>query len=312
MFKIYDGRDNFFQWDLNRKLIINDKTIEQVHYCNRTSDCSLVVDVYDLDGLRVADVPNILLQTSWPIRVFGYNDQHTKFCDDFRVYPRSKPADYVYTEEEVRVWDDLSERIDEIEKNGISEEVVSSAVYAYLDENPIDLTGYATEDYVDERIDYYTDGFATTTYVDDAVASIPKPDLSGYALKTDIPTVPTKVSAFDNDAGYLTQHQSLANYYTKAEVDAKIPENVDLSKYALKSEIPDVSTFVTAQYVQTAINESAPDLSIYAKTTDIPDVSGYALKSEIPDVSGYQTEAQVNALIDAAMAEIVDGEAVSY
>ena len=33
------------------------------------------------------------------------------------------------------------------------------------------------------------------------------PDTSIFALKTDIPTVPTKVSAFDNDAGYLTEKQ---------------------------------------------------------------------------------------------------------
>ena len=34
-----------------------------------------------------------------------------------------------------------------------------------------------------------------------------------------IPTVPTNVSAFTNDAGYLTQHQSLVDYYTKQEVN---------------------------------------------------------------------------------------------
>ena len=33
---------------------------------------------------------------------------------------------------------------------------------------------------------------------------------------------PTNVSAFTNDAGYLTQHQSLANYYTKTEIDAMV------------------------------------------------------------------------------------------
>lgn len=37
-----------------------------------------------------------------------------------------------------------------------------------------------------------------------------------------IPTVPTKVSAFTNDAGYLTAHQSLSNYYTKTQVDTAI------------------------------------------------------------------------------------------
>lgn len=34
-----------------------------------------------------------------------------------------------------------------------------------------------------------------------------------------IPTVPTNVSAFTNDAGYLTQHQSLDNYYNKSQTD---------------------------------------------------------------------------------------------
>lgn len=33
---------------------------------------------------------------------------------------------------------------------------------------------------------------------------------------------PTNVSAFTNDEGYLTQHQSLDNYYTKSEIDAMI------------------------------------------------------------------------------------------
>lgn len=39
-----------------------------------------------------------------------------------------------------------------------------------------------------------------------------------YAKKTDLPTVPTKVSAFENDKGYLTAHQSLDAYATKASL----------------------------------------------------------------------------------------------
>ena len=45
--------------------------------------------------------------------------------------------------------------------------------------------------------------------------------------KPDIPTVPTNVSAFNNDAGYLTKHQSLDNYYTKFETDNKIDDKID-------------------------------------------------------------------------------------
>lgn len=39
-----------------------------------------------------------------------------------------------------------------------------------------------------------------------------------YALKSDIPTVPTNVSAFTNDSGYLTEHQSLSGYATESYV----------------------------------------------------------------------------------------------
>lgn len=37
-------------------------------------------------------------------------------------------------------------------------------------------------------------------------------DLSGFAQKSEIPTIPSKVSEFENDAGYLTEHQSLEGY----------------------------------------------------------------------------------------------------
>ena len=44
-------------------------------------------------------------------------------------------------------------------------------------------------------------------------------DLSG---KPTIPTVPTKVSAFENDKGYLTEHQSLAGYATETFVNTAV------------------------------------------------------------------------------------------
>ena len=55
-----------------------------------------------------------------------------------------------------------------------------------------------------------TAGLASTEYVDLKVGEIV------------IPTVPTKVSAFENDAGYLTEHQSLADYSTTTQVQAMI------------------------------------------------------------------------------------------
>ena len=52
------------------------------------------------------------------------------------------------------------------------------------------------------------EGLASETYVNEKVAAII------------IPEVPTKVSAFENDAGYLTEHQSLAEYAKKTEIPA--------------------------------------------------------------------------------------------
>ena len=120
MFEIYDGRENFYQWDLNRKLIVIDSSITQVHYCNRTDDCSLICDVYEEDGKRVVNVPNILLQTDWDINVYGYDKNYTKHSTKFRVQKRTKPADYVYTETEVKNYDDLEERVTALEKGGVS------------------------------------------------------------------------------------------------------------------------------------------------------------------------------------------------
>lgn len=43
---------------------------------------------------------------------------------------------------------------------------------------------------------------------------------------------PTNVSSFNNDAGYLTEHQSLSNYYTKSETDDLLDDKADISDLA--------------------------------------------------------------------------------
>ena len=213
MFKIFDGRSTFYQWDIDRKLIVNDASINEVHFCNRTGECSLVSEVYEEDGLRLANVPNVLLQMDWPIKVYGYDTNHTRYCENYIVVKRSKPEDYVYTEEEIHLWDELAARVEEIEKNGVSEEDIAFAVSNYLEENPVevDLTGYATEEYVIQ-----------------AIGEIPEPDMSDYATIKDV---------------------------EDAVKNIDIPD-VDLTDYALKSEIPDVSAYQTEAQVEALINEA--------------------------------------------------------
>ena len=117
MFKIENGRLSFYQWDINQRLIIEDSSITEVHFCNRTSDCSLITEVYEENGKRFANVPNILLQEDWTIRVYAYCVNHTLIEEKFIVHGRSKPADYIYTETEVKSYEKYEERLAALENS---------------------------------------------------------------------------------------------------------------------------------------------------------------------------------------------------
>lgn len=112
MFSIYDGRKHFYQWDTDRKLIINDKSISEVHFANCLCPEARKCIPYALGDLLVVDVPNQLLTEYQDIRVWGYDSGMTKHCAVFEVEKRTKPADYVYTPEELKTWEELEARID--------------------------------------------------------------------------------------------------------------------------------------------------------------------------------------------------------
>ena len=117
MFKIYDGRETFYQWDINQKLIVADDSITEVHFSNRTNSYSLVCDIYNEGDLRVVSVPNVLLQTNWPIKVYAYRKDHTEVSETFKVIEKDKPEDYVYTPDEVKTWEELNNRVTELEQS---------------------------------------------------------------------------------------------------------------------------------------------------------------------------------------------------
>ena len=111
MFKIYDGREHFYQWDLDRQLIVEDPSVTQVHFCNRTDSCSLVCETYVEDGITLVNVPNILLQTDWKIHVYAYDGKHTKHAECYEVKSRTKPSDYAYTETEILNWSKIDSEV---------------------------------------------------------------------------------------------------------------------------------------------------------------------------------------------------------
>ena len=107
IFKIEDGREKFYQWDLNRRILVEDDSIKEVHFCNSYSTESLVVEV--INGL--AAIPNILLQQDARISAFAFTGDYTRYAASFKVVSKAKPQDYVYTETEIKRWDKLEEQV---------------------------------------------------------------------------------------------------------------------------------------------------------------------------------------------------------
>lgn len=147
-----------------------------------------------------------------------------------------------------------------------------------------------------EKVNYYTKSEVNTS-------------LETKANKSEIPTVPTNVSEFTNDAGYLTEHQSLDNYYTKTESDGKYATQVVVNEEiaarireirdvkdaieskADKTEIPTVPTNVS-EFTNDAgyLTEHQSLNDYYTKTEVNTSLATKANKSEIPSLNGYATE----------------------
>ena len=135
-------------------------------------------------------------------------------------------------------------------------------------------------------------------------------DLSDYVTKSELQA---KLDALDINI-------DLSSYATKEELTNAI-NSIDLSSYAKKTDIPDVSGYLTSipeEYVtDTELNAKGyltehQDLSAYALKTEIPTVpslDGYATTeyvdnaiANVPsggnvDLSNYYTKAETNALI---------------
>lgn len=115
MFHLLDGRDRFYQWDINRKIVIEDDSITQVHFANCLCPNAQVSEVYNHNGVLLAAVPNDLLTEYMDIRVWAYDGEMTKHEKLYEVAKRTKPSDYIYTPTEVLTLGALEARITELE-----------------------------------------------------------------------------------------------------------------------------------------------------------------------------------------------------
>jgi hypothetical protein len=200
----------------------------------------------------------------------------------------------------------LGEAIDELQTsfNTSLEGYAPKGYVADAVEASIETRMPEIEEYIDAAVEANEadlSGYATKTYVDSAVKNV-NVDLSGYAKKSDIPVVPTKVSAFVNDKGYLTEHQDLSNYATKNFVIGAVSE-VDVSDQ--------LTNYATKSYVTNAISQAQLDGTV--------DLSGYATKTyvddavaniDIPetDLSDYYTKEELDTGYNALREWVIDSD----
>lgn len=109
MFRIEDCPNGLYQWDLNRKIRVEDKSIKEVHFCNLNSTSAYVVEV--IEGF--AAIPNILLQESYKLKVYASNGDNVRFDASFDIEPRAKPQSYIYEETQIKSWEQLEEEVKE-------------------------------------------------------------------------------------------------------------------------------------------------------------------------------------------------------
>lgn len=112
--KIENGRKFFYQWELNQRLIV-DEPCTIVQFANGTMPNALGVAVKEENGVRYAEVPNILLQTAADLRAYAWDDTTTSVVGStvFPVYHMEKPAQYAYTQTEIKQYDLLLKELEE-------------------------------------------------------------------------------------------------------------------------------------------------------------------------------------------------------
>lgn len=237
MFTLVDGRNELYQWDLNRQIAVSDPDVTEVHFCNRTDDCSLVVEVKN----GIADIPNILLQETWDIRVYAYCKEYTKVEERLKVKARTRPADYVYEETDVIAVRDVLVRAEAALEQAHtavlnSEESLEKASKAVTDAEQAITTANEANEIAQTSI----------TVVQESANQAAASAQEAKTAETEAKESANEAKTAANEAKEAKEANALnlANYYTKPEVDEAvqgaidaIPE-VDFTPYAKKTDIP--------------------------------------------------------------------------
>nr|DAT18472.1 MAG TPA: hypothetical protein [Caudoviricetes sp.] len=136
-----DGRTELWQWDTGRKIVVDDKSVSEVHYSKYSSTQAITREV--INGK--AEIPNYLLQDTHDVTVYAYSGSiengYTAAEKTFSVAKKPKPANYVETKEDQAILAKLKEEIGDLSElqteakdnlvSAINEAAASGADWGY-------------------------------------------------------------------------------------------------------------------------------------------------------------------------------------
>ena len=179
---------------------------------------------------------------------------------------------------------------------------VTAEITKATTEGKVDLTGYATEEWVENK-NYLTEHqdishLATKGNVQNAVKNI-----DFYSLQNN-PIVNTEDGKllFADENGYI----GLQLEGDKLYVADVVAGNHILSEKANIDDIPNLETYATKQYVNSSLNsyakienipstegfvksEELPNFENFVTTEELPSLDGYAKMEDLPTLDGYAT-----------------------
>lgn len=127
-------------------------------------------------------------------------------------------------------------------------------------------------------------------------------DLSNYVTKEELEDALADIDTSNIDLSAYATKEYVTDAINNAELGGD-GSSVDLSIYAKKTDLDAKADTEHTHTMSDITDYTAPDLSSYAKKTDIPSLDGYALKTEIPSTDGLAT----TEYVDNAVANVPTG-----
>lgn len=286
--KLSDGRANLWQWDTGRHVSV-DTAAREIHFSREGARSSHTVQIED----GKAKIPDHMLVTAGKLIAYvveeDENGEMTVFKQLFDVLRRPKPEDYIYTEQEIKRWEQLEQRVDALEKEGIGDHTKLTNRDT-ADQHPIwAITGLS--DALDNNStavltatktaqDAATAAGKAQTTADNAQTAANRAQSTADAANATAEGLDSRITAAENE---LSQKQPAGDYLTE-ETDPTVPT------WAKQPQKP--------TYTATEVGALPRDTKIPSKVSELENDEKYAKTSELPQIDA--TLKQSGQAADAA------------